>query len=266
MASKAQVTLNGRFSPGTAVELVEVADESVLTGAGGKVVDRKKVDRDGRVQFQTGVTAGGRYFIRGLQDGMPLEVRARGNADADADVGFQRPVQPDRVRLSDGSWADEAPEDQNAGFGGVGPAPSVQQARGQRLRSDTPRGYAHPVEEQERAPYPGQDDVKKGTPQRSDTPQGQATPIEHEAPGSQGQVAKGTLQRSDTPLGYATPIPAGDAVQAQLDRESAETKASVGEPVKAAATPPSEGFNKGDRDADPAVLREAKEGRCRRAW
>jgi hypothetical protein len=120
MASKAQVTLNGRFSPGTAVELVEVADESVLTGAGGKVVDRKKVDRDGRVQFQTGVTAGGRYFIRGLQDGMPLEVRARGNADADADVGFQRPVQPDRVRLSDGSWADEAPEERRRGSVGSG--------------------------------------------------------------------------------------------------------------------------------------------------
>lgn len=200
------------------------------------------------------MTAGGYYFIRGQQGGFPLEVRARGKDNADDSVGFQAPVLPERVRLTDGSYLDEPPAGSDPGFAGVGPAPATHQARGRNLRSDTPRGYAHPVAKHEQAPYPAQESVKKGVDQRSDTPLGQATPVAHLAPSSQADVKKGTQQRSDTPLGYATPIPDGDAVDAQFDRESAETKASVGEPGKAAANPPSVQLKIKDADRDPTVV------------
>lgn len=256
MASKGTVTLRGRFSPGTSVELVQVSDGSVLRSEGGKVIDTKTVDKDGTVRF-TGAEVDGYYFIRGVNDGFPLDVRARGKADADSDVGFQAPVQYERVKLSDGSFLDEPPADEKPGGGHVGPAPSQQQARGEQLRSATPRGYAHPVEKREQAPYPSQDQVRKGTPQRSDTERGMATPVVHEAPNSQADVRKGTAQRSATPLGYATPVPEGDAVEAQRDREAAVTKAAVGDPQAAAANPPSVTLKATDRDRDNTVVLSA---------
>jgi hypothetical protein len=254
MASKAGVTLRGRFSPGTTVELVEVKDGSVLRSEGASVIDRKQVDREGVVGFTVGVTVGGYYFIRGQQGGFPLEVRVRGKADADDSAGFQAPIVPERQRLTDGSFLDDPPVGSDPGFAGVGPAPATHQARGVQLRSATPRGYAHPVGKDERAPYPAQEDVKKGVQQRSDTPTGQATPIAHQAPNSQADVKAGTQQRSATPLGYATPIPDGDAVDAQRERESADSKASVGEPGKVAANPPSVPLKVKDADRDATVV------------
>jgi hypothetical protein len=217
---------------------VKVSDESVLRSAGGEVVDSGTVDDDGSVTLR-GLDKGERGFIRGNNGGFPLEIRVTGRDSADDDAGLaQAPVVTDRTRLSDGTFVDEAPEKGDAGFGGVGPAPGQHQVpKGTVQRSDTPRGTAHPVDTDEKAPYPSQDDVDDGTVQRSDTDSGQATPIAHEAPLSQEDVNAPTLQRSDTPLGTATPIPKGDAVQAQLDREAADTKAAVGEPVKAAAAP-----------------------------
>lgn len=240
MASKdGAVTLRGRFSPGTTVRLVKVRDESVLRSEGGKTVDEQQVDKDGAVQFTKDVEVGARYFIVGYNDGAFVEVRARGNKadEADDSVLAQAPVGRDRQRLSDGTFVDEIPEAEDPGFGGVGPAPSQQQAGDAIQRSSTPRGYAHPHDPGESAPYPPQSEVDDGAVQRSDTPEGAATPIAHDAPLSQDDVKDGTLQRSDTPRGVATPIPAGDAVEAQRQREAADTKASVGEPVKAAAAP-----------------------------
>jgi hypothetical protein len=236
MASKGVVTLNGRFRPGTEVRLVKVRDETVLRSEGGEEVGTAKVDKHGQVKFDA--EPGARYFIVGHIDGFPVEVRARGNkADDDNSTLAQAPIAYTRVKLADGSFADERPEKRDAGFGGVGPAPSLDQVpAGTPLRSDTGRGYAHPVDSEELAPYPPQSEFE-GEEQRSATPEGQATPVGHQVPVSQEDVKEGTLQRSDTELGVATPIPAGDAVQAQEVRESAETKASVGEPVKAAAAP-----------------------------
>src|SRR3954447_24472898 len=108
MASNGQVTLNGRFSPGTIVRLVEVDGDHVMRSEGGREVDTKRVDEDGRVQFKSGVEVGARYFVGGIQQGFPLEVPVRGNTAADDNaVLVQPPVQPDRVRLADGRWQDE---------------------------------------------------------------------------------------------------------------------------------------------------------------
>lgn len=100
----AQATLNGRFPPGTTVQLVKVAGAHVLrTSAGDEVVDEKVVDEDGRVQFKKGVESDGRYFVRGYVADGPLEIRIRGRAEADDnDVLAQAPVGYDEVRTRDG--------------------------------------------------------------------------------------------------------------------------------------------------------------------
>lgn len=100
----AQVTLNGRFSRGTRVELVKVASAGVLrTGPGDEVVDSKEVDEDGHVQFSKGVEDGCRYFVRGYQEGFLLEVRVRGRAEADdSEVLALPPVGYDDVKTRDG--------------------------------------------------------------------------------------------------------------------------------------------------------------------
>lgn len=248
---KGQVTLRGRFRPGTDVRLVQVRDERVLRAEGGVEVGTATVDDGGAVQFSSGVDVGGRYLVCGYVDGFPLEVRARGReAGDDSELLTQPPIGPDRVRLGDGSWSDERPAAEDAGFGGVGPAPGQHQVpAGTVQRSDTWRGTAHPVDPGERAPYPGQEDVKKGTVQRSDTGIGQATPVVHDVPASQRDVKAGTVQRSSTLEGVATPIPAGDAVEAQKTREAADTKAGIGDPGKAAALPASHRKTKATKQA-----------------
>lgn len=236
MAAQGQVTLAGRFPAGTPVRLIKVRDESVLRPEGGKLVATSKVKDDGTVRFKDGVEVGGRYFVVGYVDGVPREVRARGNRAAD-DTGLAQPPQgPVRTRLADGSWSDEAPDREKAPGAHVGPAVGQAQVpAGTAQRSETPRGYGHPVDT-EPSPYPRQEDVAKGTPQASDTETGMAVPIV-EGPARQEDVPKGTPQRSDTETGIATVIPAGDAVKAQLERESSVAKAVRGEPGKAAATP-----------------------------
>lgn len=242
MASNGQVTLNGRFSAGTVVRLVEVDGDHVMRSEGGREVDTKRVDSDGRVQFKSGVKVGARYFVVGIQQGSPLEVPVRGNT-ADGDV-VQAPIQPDRIRLADGRWQDEVIADARAAKKSevpkseVGPAPGQHQVpAGVQQRSDTPLGTATPVDPKERAPFPPQDDVAKRQPQRSDTERGQATPIPHLAAPAQSDSKSRGPQRSDTPRGSATPIPAGDAIEAVLNRDSAQAKAAVGEPGKAASLP-----------------------------
>lgn len=237
-SSNGQVTLRGRFPSGTKVALVKVSDGAVLRAEGGRTLERKRVGKDGSVQFTKDVEVGGRYFITGNVRGQPLEVRVTGRdrqADEDS-AGGQAPVQVDRVRLSDGSWLDEAPEKEKTPSSEVGPGPSQQQVpKRQWQRSSTARGSAHPHDPGEPAPYPSQEDTN-GVLQASDTEKGRATPIDL-GPQRQDQVPAGTWQRSATPKGVATPIPPGDAVEVQKVKESAEAKAKRGEPVRAAAEP-----------------------------
>lgn len=100
----AQVTLRGRFSPGATVELVKVAGAHVLrTSPADEVVESKTVGKDGSVSFSRGVEENARYFIRGYQDGFPLEIRVRGrDADDDSEVLAQEPIGRDEVRTRDG--------------------------------------------------------------------------------------------------------------------------------------------------------------------
>lgn len=259
--AKGQVSLHGRFRPGSVVRLVRVRDERVLRAEGGEEVDRKKVDDAGRVQFTSGVTVGARYFVVGKIDGRHVEVRARGNeSGAPNTVLTDAGVVPDRVRLSDGSWADEAPEREDPPGREVGPSPAQRQVpEGVVQRSQTPRGSAHPVEVGERAPYPGQEDVPKGTVQMSQTETGRATPIV-DAPARQEDVGDGVLQRSSTATGEAAVIPPGDALQAQLVRESAAAKAARGEPGQAARSPLEQPAAKGKAAEKRARPRQATSG------
>jgi hypothetical protein len=266
--AKGQITLRGRFPDGAHVRLVEVRDETVLRSEGGKLVATGKV-RDGEVKFKDGVKAGARYFAVGYVNGQPLEVRVRGNTVSDDTALAQPPVGPDRVRLSDGSWLDEAPDREKAPRAEVGPAPAQRQVpKGTPQRSETPRGTAHPVVDGEPAPYAAQGDVSKGAPQMSDTELGRAAPI-IAGPARQEDVPKGVPQRSETPSGVATVIPAGDAVEAVLERESSLAKVARGEPGRAAAEPlvPRREPTKkalGERDVADANKKTAKKSTAKR--
>jgi hypothetical protein len=122
MASRSgQVTLRGRFSVGSVVTLTRVAGEGTLRAEGGEdvetktVVEEDGVPRVGFVRFSKGVEPGARYIIHGINDGVPLQIRVRGREAGDpSEVLEQPPVLPDRTRLSDGSWSDEAPTKESA--------------------------------------------------------------------------------------------------------------------------------------------------------
>jgi hypothetical protein len=250
-SSKGQVTLRGRFSKGSIVTLTRVAGEHTLRPEGGEDIETKTVgEKDGvsEVKFTKGVEVGARYFIHGLEDGAPIQLRATGKK-AEEDTGLaQPPIVPDRLRLADGSFADEAPTKESAPPAFVGPGPGQHQVGDDvPQRSSTLRGSAHPVDPDEQTPKRRQEDVKEGTPQMSDTrPRevdgervgggGEATEL-IVGPQRQEDVPKGTPQRSSTAAGEAMPIPAGDAVSAQQARESSLAKESRGEPGKAASDP-----------------------------
>lgn len=150
MASKkGRATLRGRFSPGTVVKLIRVEGAHVLRPPDNiEPTAVGKVDKDGEVSFP--VDVGERYFISGIQDGAPLNVRITGRADDEPNTGLEQPpIGPERQRLADGSFLDEPPE---------------------RTDQPVPDG----------ATWPGQQHVSKGTVQRSETPRGAATPISAE--------------------------------------------------------------------------------------
>ena len=217
-----QVTLRGRFAPGDVVRLVKVAGPHTLRGEGGEEIDTQDVQEDednprvGFVQFK-GLEPGERYLVCGHTSGSYLEVRVTGReADDDQEAFDQAPVGPDRVRLGDGSYLDELPEKIDAGDVSVAPA-DIRAARGEQLRSDTPRGEAHPVDPEERAPKRRQEDLEGEVQQMSDTrPReedgvifGGGGEAAESVIGAQRQedVPEGVQQRSDTPTGVATILP-----------------------------------------------------------
>lgn len=242
-AAKGQATLRGRFPAGATVELVKVDGPHVLrTSPSDKVVGSKTVSDEGEVQFSSGVDVGDRYFIRGYVDGVLREVRITGTAAGEESaVLSQPPVGNDEVKLGSGkTLAEHAAEREDAPDREVQPAAKQSHARDVVQRSATPLGYATPVDPEEVPPYGKQED-HDGNIARSDTATGQAAliPVDH-PPESQEDADDGKLlQRSDTPRGVTTPIPTGDAVQATLDRDAADSKDMGGtEPDKAAARPP----------------------------
>jgi hypothetical protein len=244
MASRSagQVTLRGRFPVGAVVTLTRVAGEHVLRPEGGEEVEvqtvgeEKDAPRVGYVRFSKGVEVGARYFIHGLVDGRPLEVRVTGkSADDPNEVFEQAPIMPDRQRLTDGSFVDDAPTKESGPGVSVGPANIRHAPKGTVLRSDTPRGEAHPVDTDRQEPVRRQEDVNDVV-QMSDTETGEATEL-LVGPQRQEDVPKGVVQRSDTPTGVSTVIPGGDAVEQAEVRESSQARESRGEPGRAAAEP-----------------------------
>jgi hypothetical protein len=251
MASrKGQVTLRGRFSKGSVVTLTKVAGEHTLRPQGGEDIATKTVEEKDGVSFVqfTGVEEGARYFVHGINDGFPLEVRARGrSAEEDSEVLAQAPVQPDRARLTDGTWADDAPTKESAPSLATTFPGQRQVKKGTVQRSDTPRGTAHPVDPEREEPIRRQESVPEGTVQMSDT---RPREVDGEQVGGGGEASeliigaqrqedvKGSvIQRSSTPTGVAQPLPAGDMVQAQEDRDSSQARESRGDNTRAAAEP-----------------------------
>lgn len=237
MANSGQVTLRGRFRPGSVVALVRVQSEATLRAQGGQTIDRKKVDSEGLVRFTHNVDVGGRYFVVGQVDGGHLEVRARGREVGDeSELLAQAPIQPERQRLSDGSFIDEPREAGDVNFEGAPHVAQSQVSKGTVQRSDTARGSGHPHDPQEQVPHPRQEDVKDSVVQMSATETGQATP-QAVGPQRQEDVPKNVWQRSSTPTGQATVLPTGGPVKAQREKESSEAKAKRGTPGQAAAHP-----------------------------
>jgi hypothetical protein len=237
--AKAKTTLRGRFSPGTVVSLHEVEDASVLrVDAGSDPVTTETVNKDGEVTFH--LEEGQRYIAAAYDRGFPREVRLTGRSSDEMAAVEQQPVQADRVRLSDGSWADEEPErvkkDDMLALEAAPDLSQQQVPKGTPQRSDTPRGTAHPFDPEEPAPYESQDNVDDDVKQMSDTELGAAARIAV-GPQRQEDVPAGVWQRSHTPTGVATPIPGGGPVAAQEAKESSLAKEMRGEPGRAAAEP-----------------------------
>jgi hypothetical protein len=145
-SSQGQVTLHGRFAPGTSVRLVKVRDESVLRAEGGKEVAAGTVDDDGRVAFKSGVEVGARYFICGHDRGDYREVRVIGRKAEDDTVLSQPPVGNVPLRTSGGHQIDQwgrvtAPDHEKTPGPEVAPGPAQHQVpkgtvqRRRRLRA-----------------------------------------------------------------------------------------------------------------------------------
>ena len=235
--AKAKTTLRGRFSPGSQVGLYEVEHAGVLR-AEGEPDTTAEVDKNGEVSFS--LEEGKRYIAQTYDRGEPRSVRLTGRS-GDEDVALEQPpVQPDRVRLSDGTWADEEPKRVSKDdLPPLEAAPNLAQNQvpaGKKQRSDTPRGTAHPVDPDEPTPYEAQENVDDDVKQMSDTETGRATRIAV-GPQRQEDVPAGVWQRSDTPTGVATPIPGGGPVAAQEMKESSLAKEMRGTPGQAATAP-----------------------------
>ena len=262
----AKTTLRGRFSPGTIVSLYEVEDASVLR-AEGEPDQTAEVNKDGEVAFS--LKEGRRYIAQAYDRGEPRTVRLTGRSAEEINSALEQPaVQPDRVRLSDGTWADEAPEQIKKGDLPLEAAPNLSQRQvpeGTPQRSDTPRGTAHPVDPEEPVPYQSQEQLKEDegedVKQMSDTETGRATRIAV-GPQRQEDVPTGVWQRSHTPTGVATVIPGGGAVQAQEMKESSLAKELRGEPGRAAAEPlrAATGAGGGEVQNMPAALTQPGPG------
>lgn len=135
MSSKTgQVKVAGRFPAGERVALVKVDGEHVLRAAGGKTIDRKKVDDDGVVVFTKDVELGARYFVTGYDNGRPVEVRCTGITEEAASELTQPPVGRDVRKFGDGTLIDGP---------AVGDEPDVAQVEAKaakpRARASRPR-------------------------------------------------------------------------------------------------------------------------------
>lgn len=238
MASRKQgeVTVRGRFPKGTRVSVYEVEDESVLR-AEGEPREVVTADEDG-VKFST--EEGQRYIVQGIVGGAPVSLRVRGRGEAADDVLEQAPVGNDRLRMSDGSWSDEAPKRRSAPAREAAPNLAMEQVgEDQALRAGGDRGEAHPVDpERDQPPYRSQEQFREqgGGPQMSDTELDRATPVEPSVQ-RQEDVPDGTWQRITGDTGQAYPLPAGSSVRSSEERESSRAKEARGEPVRVAAEP-----------------------------
>jgi hypothetical protein len=199
MATKGAASLHGRFRPGTRVRLVKVDGPHVLRpGPGDETVATEKVDDDGCLSFK-GLEVGERYFAVGYIDGQPVEVRLTGREDGDDShlSGYEANSQYVRVKLADGSYLDEPPEQnqkqENEGLTWLG---QHQVPKGTLQRSDTPRGAAAIIsaEERERAAKQWRkqeptDQVVEQTPDADENPARTAEPTD-ETPAKSGTKPK----------------------------------------------------------------------------
>jgi hypothetical protein len=156
MAKRGSARLHGRFTPGSKVRLVKVDGPHVLRpGPADETADEQTVGDDGWVEFG-GLEAGERYFAVGQVHGQPVEVRLTARA-ADGEDASHAEMYGDnglvqRQRLSDGTFVDEPP-DQGQGQDvpdGATWLGQHQVPEDTLQRSNTPRGAAYPISEEER--------------------------------------------------------------------------------------------------------------------
>lgn len=145
MAKKGAAKLRGRFPAGTKVRLVEVEGAHVLRpGPQHQTVDEQEVDKDGTLEFKS-LDMEKRYFAVANVHGQPVEARLTPREDADGGAlsGYEPLAMYDRVKLADGSFVDEPPDqNQKPDVDGATWLGQHQVPKGTLQRSDTPRGAA----------------------------------------------------------------------------------------------------------------------------
>lgn len=254
MAGGAHIHFAGRFKPGTDVDIYEVAGAHVLRAEGGTKLGSATSSEDGVVEFSDGIVEGGRYRITGYINGRYEDFPVRGTA---SDEVSQTPVQPDRMKLADGSWADERPEKRDVPPAFVGPGIAQEQVpEGTSQRVDTGRGEGFPVGPEEQVPSPRAEEAEGPQMVQGDT--GEAFPAK---PGiSRQEDAQDIPQRVVAQTGQAFPIPKGDAVDAFQMRDSSDAKVMRGGPTGAMTSPLGiEGPDHSDPEDKPEGLVAAQE-------
>jgi hypothetical protein len=261
---KGEVTIRGRFAPGTKVELHERGSADVYAGATGGKVASATTNRDGETTFSAPY---GNYFaVATVEEWNHVLGRSEERTRA-VDVTINRPAEPDEAPLPIGP---EPPAQ-------TGPMKLVMGARssvdGDVMASNTQlvdpatgavSEFASPIGAPLAAsdlpkhgvPHPRQED-HRGTELASSTLTGQAV-IPQGLPRPQADVPKKVEQASDTEQGYE--VPAAEIIRQEDFRGPQASDTATGEayPVGLEETPIT------SQDQPPAVAGKRGSSRTNR--
>lgn len=242
--AKGQVTISGRFSPGTKVSLVARGSADVYAGQ-GDVVASAKTDRNGETSF---TAAPGAYFAVATEKTWNHVIGEHEDRTRAVDVTIGDPERaPEPHHVAGPEIGPEAPAPTSLGTVG---GRIIEGARGTHdLDPGTPTrivdpvtgavetfaspvtGVATPRKEQPKlgVPQPRQED-HRDEPLASSTLTGEAVPP-MEQPISQADVPDSTPQASDTEQGFAAPARESVRQEDASGPQASDTQTGEAHPV-----------------------------------